>query len=255
MVVAVLLPPEQVLSQAWGRLGRMPMAQGAPPSGTTGKGGLHIPPGRRVNFTHVMTDGGGYRWDIQSCGNIGQGTKYAYSGGVYSQVNGSNINSNGRGWLNRAGDELEIGPWNRNGLRCYRRVKVYKKLALARWLDIFENPTGQDISVTVQIYICTNYQVGQTITSTKGNNFGEKDWAFVTVPQGGNNVPSLLHVVCDKRSKVRPTVRIRSNQIYVKWSLTIPAKQTVVDRRPAGVRSGQCEASVTDAPRRGAPRG
>ncbi len=188
---------------------------------------LHIPQGRRVNFNHVMTDGGGYRWDIQYYGNVGQGTNNAYSSGLYSQVNGSNIRSNGSGWANAAGDEIEIGPYTRNNLRCYRRIKVYKDMALARWIDIFENPTGSDISVQVQIYTSVNYGIARTITSTGGAVFGEKDWAFITQPQGNRGTPSLLHIVSSKKAKFRPTVRIQGNQIYVQYQLKVPAGKTV----------------------------
>ena len=38
------------------------------------KTGLHLPQGRNVNFTYSMTDGAGFRWDIQYYGTVGQGT-------------------------------------------------------------------------------------------------------------------------------------------------------------------------------------
>ena len=211
--------------------GKLPMlrppvavAGGAAPAGLAG---LHIPQTQRANFTYQTNDGAGFRWDIQYYGSIGSGTNYAYSGGLYCQINGSNISNNGIGWVNKTGDEIEIGPHNLNNLRIYRRVRIYKDQGLARWLDIFENPTNAPVQLPVAIYSCTNYSINQTTTSTGAAAFGEKDWAFVTRTSGANS-PKVLHMVCGKRSKLRPNVQITGNQIYVRWNLTIPAKKTVV---------------------------
>ena len=202
-----------------GRLPARPPSSAA--SGKT-KSGLHIPQTSRVNFERNMTDGGGFRWNIQHYGTVGQGTNYAYSGGLYCQINGSNVRSSGYGWLNKAGDEVEIGPYSRNNLNVYRRIKVYKDQPLARWLDIFENPTGQDITVQVSIYTNTNWPVVGKTDVAKG-------WAFITEAMGGGqNTPSLLHIVADKRSKMRPQLQIQNNQIYVRWNLTVPANKSIV---------------------------
>ena len=206
-----------------------PVPTGPPPGVKGGaKAGLHIPQGRTVSFTYTMNDGAGFRWDIQYYGTIGQGTNYAYSGGLYCQVNGSNVHSGGRGWMNAAGDEIEIGPYSRNNLKVYRRIKVYKDQGLARWLDIFENPTARAITVNVRVYSNTNWTISQRIFSSGGGAFTDKDFAFITRSQSGNNPPALLHYVCDKRSKVRPTVNVQNNQVYVNWSLTVPANKTIV---------------------------
>lgn len=200
---------------------------GAPAADTTGKGGLHLPQGRRVSFTYTLTDGAGYRWDIQYYGTIGQGTNYAYSGGLYCQINGSNIHSNGRGWASADGDEVEIGPYSRSNLRVYRRIKVYKDQGLARWLDIFENPSSSPVTVSVNVYSNTNWTVGNRAFSSGKGSFTDKDYAFVTQTQGGN-APAVWHYVCGRKSKLRPTVSIQNNQVYVRWNLTIPANKTSV---------------------------
>ena len=197
------------------------------------KGKLHIKRGRQVNFRstsyHIMNDGGGYRWDLQYYGTVYRGTDYAYYGGsMYLQVNGSNFQApNYSGWLNKTGDELELGPWLRNGLKIHRRIKVYKDRPMARWLDIFENPTSAPITVQVALYGSHSYGIKETVTSSGGGVFGAKDFAFTT-RNGRNNSPPALHVVTSKRAKVRPTVQIQSNQIYVRYSLTVPARKTVV---------------------------
>lgn len=192
------------------------------------KSGLHIKKNRQVNFTYTMNDGAGYRWDIQRYGNVGQGTNNAYGSGMYCQVNGSNIRSNSNtAWLNAEGDELEIGPYQRDNITCYRRVKVYKDTGLARWLDIFNNNTGQDISVPVQMYTNTSWAISQAATTSGRAAAGPDDWGFVT--RSGGNAPCLMHIFGDKRTKRRPNIRVQHNQIYLQWgNITVPAGKTVI---------------------------
>jgi len=191
--------------------------------------GVHIPPGRNVSFNYVMTDSSGSRWDIQYYGTVGQGTNNAYSGGMYLQIQGSNVRaSRGQGWVNQTGDEVEIGPYQRNGLQIYRRVKVYKDEPLARWIEIFENPTNRAVTVPVRVYSYLNGGVSRMHTSSGDGSFDDGDWCFITESHRGNNAPSILHVVCDPRSKVRPNVNVQGNSLYVNWNVTVPPGKTVL---------------------------
>ena len=202
-----------------------PTRSGPPPK--RGKAGLHITGGKVTSFPYTRSDGAGYRWDIQPYGTVGVGTDRAYSGGLYLYVNSSRLSFSGQGRLNAAGDEVELGPRVAGGLRVSRRIKVYSDRGLARWLDIFENPTSQSISVKIRLYSDMITTVGRTIYSSGGGGFTDKDTAFVTVTRYPN-APALMHYVCTKRSKVRPTVTVQSDDIYVYFTLTVPAKKTFV---------------------------
>ncbi len=191
------------------------------------KTGLHLPQGRNVNFTYNMTDGAGFRWDIQYYGTVGQGTNYAYSGGLYLQVDGASVHSNGRGWANAEGDEVEIGPFNRGNVNIYRRIKVYKDQGLARWLDIYENTTDKEQSINVRVYSNTNWTIGNQVFSSGKSQFTDKDFAFVTQTQGGN-APAVMHYVCGERSKLRPTINVQNNQVFVNYTVQIAPKATSV---------------------------
>jgi len=178
------------------------------PAGTTGPlpgpAALHIKRARAITLRnyHVMTDGGGYRWDFQYYGSVYRGTNNAYAGAMYCQINGSNFRAPGyAGWVNKTGDEIEMGPYSRNGLQVCRRVKVYKKRPLARWLDSFHNPSTAPITVSIRIYICTTYPVSKTLTNTGRSAFGEKDFAFITQPSNTNGT-AILHVVTSKGAKL-----------------------------------------------------
>jgi len=206
-------------------------AWGGPPSGK--KPGLHIAQASTVNFRsssyHVMNDAGGNRWDIQYYGSVYRGTSYAYSGAMYLQINGSNFQTvNRTGWKNKAGDELELGPCTRNGLVIYRRIKVYKDRAMARWLEIIENPTTLPIKVQAAIRTNVRYSVSQSKASSGQRTFGPKDWAIWTKGSSSRSVPTL-HVVTTPDAKLRPSVSVQSSQIYVRYNnLTIPAGKTVI---------------------------
>lgn len=195
------------------------------------KPGLHIKQASAVNFRsssyHIMMDSSGGKWDIQTYGSVYRGTSYSYSGGMYLQINGTNFQSlNSQGWKNSEG-ELELGPWNRNNLVIYRRIKAYKKFPLARWLDIIENPTSATIKVPIAIYTNVRYSVSQSKTSSGGKTFGAKDWALWTKGSSSRSTPSL-HVITSPDAKIRPTVTVSSSQIYARYNLTIPAGKTVV---------------------------
>lgn len=228
VLLAAAWPAEaQVFVGARGMV--MPIAPGGGVAGPAknSKAGVHIPKGRSINFAYTMTDGAGFRWDIQYYGTIGQGTNYAYSGGLYLQVNGSSVHSNNQGWINKDGDEVELGPYARNNVRVYRRIKVYKDMGLARWLDIFENPTDQEVNLSIRVYSNTNWTIGQRTFSSGKGTFTDKDYAFITQTQGGN-APATMHYVCGERAKLRPTVNIQNNQIYVNYRVKIPPKGTSI---------------------------
>ena len=106
--------------------------------------GLHIPQGQRINFNYGMSDGAS-QWDIQYYGSIGQGTNYIFSGAYNCQLNGNTVPSTGQGWLNKAGDQVEVGTQNWNNLNISRRIKVYKEqgLALAGHLREYLSPGCQ----------------------------------------------------------------------------------------------------------------
>jgi len=200
-------------------------------SAESGDKGVHVKSAGTVSLRggyYIMVDGGGYRWDLQYYGNVYKGQDYAYTGAMYCQVNGSNIRAaNYSAQKNAAGDEIEIGMYSRGGLNCWRRIKVYKDRPLARWLDIFTNPSSRPTTVSVSIYSNMRYGIQKITSSSGGGSFGKKDWAFFST-QGRATAPSTLHVVCSRRAKLRPSVQVSGALLRVNYTLTVPAKETVI---------------------------
>ncbi|MFW6061773.1 MAG: hypothetical protein ACOC93_03090 [Planctomycetota bacterium] len=56
----------------------------------------------------------------------------------------------------------------------------------------------------------------------------EEPWAVVTQPDPRySNRPSVLHVLCDPRSRLRPNHTHGSREFHVTWDVTVPAGQAV----------------------------
>ena len=223
----------QVLNRPFAR--RFPA--GAQPNATTlapanhDAAAIHLPRNKQVNWNNgaiVLTDGGNYRWEIYQNLNVGQCTNQAYNGGMNIQINNGGFGVNGPGFTNRDGDEIEIGPYPATGgINYSRRMKVYKDAPLARWIDIFENPTPQVVTVNFMVYSNMCWQIAGIKTNTGKNAFGADDWAVVTELNGAPaQTPPILHILCDKKSKIRPALQVQWGQFYVRYAFQIPAKSS-----------------------------
>jgi hypothetical protein len=202
------------------------------PDKLTGKGGLHIKPGRRVSFNHTLKDGGGFQWDLNYYLCVYRGTNQAYGGAMYLNVNNhGNVRCYNFGWRNQAGDEVEIfdryshkryGTSYRKGLKVFRRVKVYKDKPLARWLEIFHNPTNKPITVKVKLY--SNFYSGfEKWTTSDGDAKWESDEKGFVTKQSRDHAPSVMHVVGDKRSRSKTKVDKSNSYVNVHYTVTVPA--------------------------------
>lgn len=238
-LVTVLALAESLQAQVMARqlIRRMPnRPAGDVPVAPANKdaGSMHIPRTKQVGFPQVWNDGGNFRWDIQHNLHLGSGTNNAYA--QYNaplniqSINGQGWGGNGtgQGFVNKDGDEIEIGPlpMPNIGLTISRRLKVYKDAPLARWIDIFENTSGQEITVSYQVNIGTCWQIASIKTNSGKGNWTEEDWGFCTelMQQGQQNVPNLLHIVCDKKTKFRPQIQVGGNQALFRYAFRLPAK-------------------------------
>ena len=140
--------------------------------------GLHIKQNRWTGFNRTIRDGAGQYWYIQRYLSVYGGINNIYAGGLQCYVDGAVVNSNGRGWINSAGDEIEIGPYRRNGYEVYRRCKVYRDRSLARWMDIFISKSAQRKRIKVRVYSNYNRPITQVITSSGSNKVSVNDWAL-----------------------------------------------------------------------------
>jgi len=193
---------------------------------------LHIPAGRSVGWNWYVTDGAGFRWDINSYGTVNDGTNDAYDGGMQLQVNGSSYSWGSSGKLNKAGDEVEIGPWSRGSVKIYRRIYIDKKGGYCRWIDIFENTATSTQTLTLRYYSNMGGSTRYVYTATGQPNVTDKDWGCVTAySTGSTSRPCVAHVWATKGTKPANKPRFQysknNDSLYYHMTLKIPAKRTV----------------------------
>ena len=188
--------------------------------------GLHIPKGSEQAFNIQTTDGGGNQWMLQKYLSVYGGRNYVYASGLVCQASGASVQSpNNRAWRSKNGDEYEIGPYTRNNLQIYRRVKIYKDRGMARWMDIIINTSSSKQVVSVNIASRLNRRITSFATSSGTNKFGKDDWAFITDHQGQ---ASLLHIVCGEKSKIHPNVSAAGQNINVSYQVKVPARKAAI---------------------------
>lgn len=190
--------------------------------------GLLLSGGRPIQGFFRLQDEQGGIWGINlQCGFIQESTHNAYGSGMYLHVMGNNFYApNDQGLQSAAGDEVQIGPWNQMNLVVYRRIKIFRKEGLARWLEILHNP-GPARKVSVLLRTHMNFGIASWRTNSGQTTFGEKDFAFLTLPPNAS-VPATLHIVCGPGGKVRPRVQQMGNRYDVSFDLDLPAGGTAV---------------------------
>ncbi|MBN1554019.1 MAG: hypothetical protein JXA11_04685 [Phycisphaerae bacterium] len=227
-ILLTILPPGFVSAQM--KLMHIPAADPAAggESGTFPKG-LLLSGGKTMHGTFQCNDTQGGMWGIYlNQGFIQQSTNNVYANGLYLHVQGNNFYTrNNQGLVSASGDEVQIGPWDHQQLRVYRRVKIFKKEGIARFMDVYHN-TGPAKRVDIRMQTYLNYGISSLLTNDGKNSFSEKSFAFVTTTNNNPQIPGTLHVVCGPRSKLRPSVTQQGNRFDVNYNFTIPAGGTMV---------------------------
>lgn len=187
----------------------------------------------QVSFNWIKNDGAGFRWDITSQGTVNDGIHDAYDGGLSLQVNGSSFSMSGYGKLLAGGNGISIGPWKRGSLSVTRQIYIDPTIGYCRWIDLVTNTGNSEVSVPLHYRSNLGGTISQAETSSgtvnktnSGNVIQKKDWAFVTTGSSSSR-PSLVHVFATPQSKIRPSLRWSSDDIYCNFTVKIPPKATV----------------------------
>jgi hypothetical protein len=193
--------------------------------------GIHIDEGKSVGFSWYVNDGAGFRWDISSNGQVGDGTNDCYDGGVQLRIGGAYFSSSGQGRLSKDGREVEIGPWNQGNLRIWRRVYVDDKIGYCRWIDIFENSAADTQTVNVQYYSNMGGTTAATMTTGGKAELNDKDWGIVTGydASSGGGRPVVFHVWGNKGSRLLPKFRFTrgNDEFNYDVQLKVPGRKSV----------------------------
>ena len=200
-----------------------------PTPSASARGGIHIPGGRTTSPMWTVTDSHGYRWDIAGDGTVADGANDAYDGGLRLQVNGTAFRSQPTAKLSADGKEIEIG-WRYNNLNISRRIFVNTKAAYCRWIDIFENTTGNEITLSLRYYSNMGETTSRTHTTSAGANITAEDWGIVTAGSSSNSSrPAIVHVFATPNAKFKPTFSFSktSDSLYCNASIKVPPNKAV----------------------------
>jgi hypothetical protein len=194
-----------------------------------------ILPGKHTRKQRVpwqVMDGGNNHWNIYRNGYIQYGGHYIYSGGMKLELWNSSLNQNHyEAQINKHAQEAQFGPWKRNNCVVYRRVRVYREIGLARWLEIVRNPTDKDIDVRLEIKTSLYGSMREKKWSNGSENFRKDDWWVATRTHNYRNNDKIwsLHIFRDPSSKLCPSISVSGDDInYTYTKVTVPAGQTIV---------------------------
>jgi hypothetical protein len=177
-----------------------------------------------------LYDGSGYLWDVYPGCYISNGTSDAYDGGLQIYVNGSMYN----GAASLSGRTVSCATQSMSSLQVSRKVYVPSSDAYARFTDTFTNPTASPITVTVQSRSNLGSDSGNVLHTTSSGDaaFSTTDkWLVTDDSSNGSGDPTTLHLFWwdGAQPEGQPTTVTAANgsdNIYVSWSLTIPANAT-----------------------------
>jgi hypothetical protein len=209
---------------------RPPAGKPAAAVGSAGIPDLHIPHTTAFSWGQSLNDAGGYIWTISTFNNANSNRRSAVSAAMWLWINNQSPGCANEAWINQAGDEVETGSTSCvvSGLQIYRRTKIYKDAALARWLDAFENTTGTPVTFTVRLGTNLNWSVGRILSNSGQPRPAEKDCAFILEsPVQGDNYANVLHILGSPTSRLRPQIAFSGSQATFDYTLTVPAHSIV----------------------------
>jgi len=190
---------------------------------------LHLPDGKRVSFNWDVKDGLDSRWGIDPYGRVVSGTNNPYSSGMrLTLTDGNEFSANGNR-MSEGGREIEIGPWQYGNVQVWRRIYVDDKQGYCRWIDIFENNSGEPFRVSLCYRNGMSSSVNEVLSVRGAKTVEAKDWAFATMFRESSNRPVVVHVIASPTAKTKPRVQWKagSNEVQYFQDLTVEPNKPV----------------------------
>ncbi len=175
-----------------------------------------------VALPYTLTDGGGFLWDVQGDGSIGDGTSDAFDGGLYLRVDGYNFPGFSSAGLGCGGRELSIGPANLAGLEVWRQIYVPSDDTYARFSEVLRNPSGSAVTVRVEIRTNLGSDSNTLIveTSDGDRSFTLSDrWIVTDDSSDGSGDPAVAHVF----TRSPTNVSLSGDDLSHSFTVTVPA--------------------------------
>lgn len=205
-----------------GSVVRIPAAE----SVASGPWHLHPQSGQALPFR--ISDGEGFPWHIHQYGFEQTGKNSVFNHCMYLYVEGSNF-----GWnqntarVSRDGREIEVGPYDRNSIRYYRRIRVFKDRGLARWVDLCENTT--DRPMVAHLRYRTSMRSGIRSIQFRSLPGREDKIAMVTTSHNSHH-PAVMHLISGPGAACSPSnLKASASRSDLQWEYRyqIPPGRTI----------------------------
>ncbi|HSJ03230.1 MAG TPA: hypothetical protein VK956_12290 [Verrucomicrobium sp.] len=119
-----------------------------------------------------------------------------------------------------------LGQQPMQGLQVSRYIRLLEKEGGMRYLEVFTNPTGRDVTITAEIRHNFSGQVKSVLTDAARGNNGtfEKGESGIAVVPGSTNNRGFLFTTCAPRSSNKPRIASQNQyQLSFFYSITVPA--------------------------------
>ena len=176
----------------------------------------------------VRTDSKGFRWDCNYYGYVSKGSNNTFSTAGYMTINGASFRSQQR---MRSADGKEwflSGPArNISTLHVTRRIRVDPVKLGIRYVEIFENRSSQNVSISVAIRSTLGRTNSPRIVTQSGQPLGrflgKSDSGIVAqgAPRAAQN--TVVFYLGGSRSKIKPAIS-NSNNRTLTFTYAVPIK-------------------------------
>jgi len=196
-----------------------------------------------------VTDSLGFRWDINTRGQVGDGTSDCFDGGLRLRISNQDFYANALNERQMTADGSEyVLSVTLNGLLVTRRIRIDRTRSGVRYLEILENPGRSTVQRIVELHSNMGSSCSGTITSG-GKMFAgtldKKDIGIVTSSTSSSR-PQVMFLVCGQRAPVKPSISVSGDNVHVKYNVSIKPGQTVVIAHWVAQRRGVNAGSVED---------
>lgn len=183
----------------------------------------------------VLFDGANFQWDIQSGGQIGDGTNDAFDGGFVLRVNGQYISYEE---ISASEDKREIHMSSQNfvAAKVERRIWIPQDMAVSRFIDSFTNTSDQAITLSVERVTNLGSDSSTQVLHTGSGDtvFDVNDSYVITDDDQGIEFagdPVVTHVVQGRNPeqvRLHPSVAaIAADNIETRYQLVLRPGETI----------------------------
>ncbi|MFN3197371.1 MAG: hypothetical protein ACE366_02965 [Bradymonadia bacterium] len=213
-----------------------------------------------VTLPFIWTDGGGFRWDVQPGGAIGDGTRDAFDNAFRLSVGGALFPPLDGPRFDGSRRQLLLGPTPMAGLEVSRSIYVPEDDDFVRYMEILDNPGPRPRGVQVRVFGNLGSDDNTELIRTSERPLGtltEADrWLLTDDADPTGSDPTLLHLGWGEGG-VAGQWALDGDDIEVRYEVEVPAESRVIVLHFA--RQGQSRALegrwVDEIPSLEGPRG